>query len=251
MLFLVSDKLKIIVGWTPKCACTTIKKWFFDTLGVEFKNVHQGSFDSQYKLTVDQNSNIKNQLNKYNKYTKVLFIRDPYKRMVSGYINKVVKEDTSYKKNRNFRNFKSFVYNHDKTFALDGYLAHHFNPQTLGQFKYFKSMKWEWDFVIDIESMNDGIKEVNKVLGTNVIPSDRAHPKNTTHYQDDPSKINKAHLKPYYLTPQKLKTLEVKNKLPPYNFFYNKDLIKACESIYSQDFKYFKSLGITYTNPEL
>ena len=74
MYFLIDNKNKIIFGWSAKCGCSHIKRifWFYNK-GIIPKNVHVGSYN---KLP----NNIEN-------YTIIIISRNPYKRLVSGFLN--------------------------------------------------------------------------------------------------------------------------------------------------------------------
>jgi hypothetical protein len=80
MKFLVDDKQKIIFGWSAKCGCTHIKKIFLylydDVINLE-KNCHPTSAKYVSKLPND----IQN-------YTTIIVSRNPYKRLVSGFLDK-------------------------------------------------------------------------------------------------------------------------------------------------------------------
>ena len=85
MYFVVDNKNKIIFGWSPKCGCTHVKRiyWFLKTGNVNAK-VHRGNSE--------RNPLPKN----IHEYRTVLFIRNPYRRLMSGFLDK-------YRKGGQFR----------------------------------------------------------------------------------------------------------------------------------------------------
>ena len=127
MLFLVNKERKTIFGWSAKCACSHIKNMFYFLQSGIFcepnQSVHRGKgLDFQ---PLPEN---------LGEYTIILFIRNPYKRLVSGFLDK-------YKKDGEFRelwtipaplkfsNFVDALYY--KSTMID---RHHFTPQTSEHF---------------------------------------------------------------------------------------------------------------------
>lgn len=122
MFFLVDTNKKIIFGWSAKCGCSHIKNiyWFLQT--DNFENV------------IHTEKDINELPNDIENYTTLLFIRNPYKRIVSGFLDK-------YRTNGQFRHlwpnsFLSFSQFVDKLINSDWNTIdyHHFTPQTTEQF---------------------------------------------------------------------------------------------------------------------
>jgi hypothetical protein len=123
MFFLVDYKNKIMFGWSAKCGCSHIKSIFlFLTRNQLEGNPHHIHYDCI--LLPDDIEN----------YTTLLFFRNPYKRLISGFLDK-------YKVNGQFRNlfgssflsFSQFVDELTKrNWSKIEY--HHFEKQTSGHF---------------------------------------------------------------------------------------------------------------------
>ena len=81
MFFLIDNKNHIIFGWSPKCGCIHIKSiyYFLQNNEIKLKNLH-GKM-SQNKLSNDILDSIEN-------YTILIFCRNPYNRLVSGFLDK-------------------------------------------------------------------------------------------------------------------------------------------------------------------
>jgi len=79
MLFLVNEQKKVIFGWSAKCGCSHIKNIFYYFQSGEFckpgESVHRGH-DFQ---ALPEN---------LAPYVLIMFIRNPYKRLVSGFLDK-------------------------------------------------------------------------------------------------------------------------------------------------------------------
>ena len=148
MKIYIIEKLKLIVGWNPKVACTTVKTLILRKLGHEIKgNVHNdmltmanlkcGKYDILWynpKLNVDLNN-----------YTKICFVRNPYERLISG-----IRQRSSFL--CNFTDFGDLSENTINMFLQNlkkyNYIENHFIPQVenMNDFKF--------DHVIDIKDMS-------------------------------------------------------------------------------------------------
>lgn len=122
MFFLTDTNKKIIFGWSAKCGCSHIKNiyWFLQTNNL--KNIIHTDNDRN-KLPED----IEN-------YTTLIFSRNPYKRIISGFLDK-------YKKGGQYRylwkhSYLSFVQFVDEVIKNNWKLIekHHFTPQTTEEF---------------------------------------------------------------------------------------------------------------------
>ena len=124
MHFLVDEKRKIIFGWSAKCGCSHVKRIFYYLQGDGINCKIHTKRDYNVPIPID----IEN-------YTTLLFIRNPYKRIVSGFLGK-------YKKGGRFRHtwkntklsFSEFVSKLKDTIMVDKNLVHHFTPQTTERF---------------------------------------------------------------------------------------------------------------------
>jgi hypothetical protein len=124
MFFLVDNKNKVIFGWSPKCACSRAKKIFrFLQNNTIVNDVHTHTGNDSQPLPND----IEN-------YTTIIFSRNPYKKIISGFLDK-------YRKNGEFRHlwkhnkitFYTFV---NELIKNDRNMIepHHFEPQTGGDY---------------------------------------------------------------------------------------------------------------------
>ena len=144
MYFLVDNKKKICLGWSAKCGCTHIKTIFkYIQYGTICKNnAHQNTFGN---LPIN-----------YNSYTNIIFIRNPYKRLVSGFLNKFIISKKPAKRNiekwiANKLNVPITFKNLVSSLGDWGVIhEHHFCPQL--------SEAWKDDlkisYIFDIENIN-------------------------------------------------------------------------------------------------
>lgn len=219
MKFLVNHDKKLLIGWSRKCACGTVKKWFCDFSGIyvpEEVSIHDYIRNNKQLLGIEPSFN-------YREYTKVLVIRNPYARLVSGYVDKVVFSGTL----NVAETFGEFV---DK--LVKGKIKNsHFFLQTGEDFIHLK-----WNYVIKQESLKFGFDRLNNHFGIE-IPLNRlgAMKKKDPKYSGE---------KPAYL----LDIEEVKEYNPEWWFYYNNQIQSRIFSYYKRDFEYFRKLGKKYPN---
>lgn len=80
MIFIVDSTNKIIFGWSPKCGCSIVKTiaWYLIE-GCSNPEIHT------YKDIMDLPEDMEN-------YTVIMVCRDPFKRIVSGFLDKYNKQ---------------------------------------------------------------------------------------------------------------------------------------------------------------
>ncbi len=116
MYFLIDRTKKIIFGWSAKCGCSHIKQIFWYYQGINKKNVHANSYG---RLPPNISG-----------YNVILISRDPYKRLVSGFLDKYKPGSELMKKWKHPKmTFSLFV----KELVKGDWAMidkHHFTPQT-------------------------------------------------------------------------------------------------------------------------
>tara|TARA_Y100000816_G_scaffold175374_1_gene126294 strand:+ start:77629 stop:78330 length:702 start_codon:yes stop_codon:yes gene_type:complete len=233
MFFLVDTKKKIIFGWNAKCGCSHIKEifWFFQTGSL--KN-DIGVFDHRNQLPND----IEN-------YNTIIIIRNPYKRLVSGFLDKY-KQPTKHDDPSNYRNlwkesflsFSSFV---DKLINCDWKVVepHHFTPQTSDHFDkkilFSKTIKFYDICKIDYEYIE---QLYNKKIPDCILNKKQGHERFLS------IKNAECHNKYVY-------DLHIDDYID-YNidvkYFYNEDIKEKVFNFYINDFTLFKENGFDFSN---
>ena len=209
MYFYVDEKRKIIFGWSPKCGCTNVKRLF---------NYFQ-------EEKVDKNSRYP----KEGKYKTILFVRNPYKRIVSGFLQKYV-DNHELKQFQLFGldlTFEKFVEELDQN-GLKRIEKHHFKRQTDGDFE----KRIVFDKIFDIEKID--FEYLEELFGEKIPKKIKYGIKKQTQYSDLEEECFNWPIK---------KLLEVK---PKYQFFYQDDIKKKVFQFYKKDFIFFKENGFTY-----
>lgn len=216
MKFLVDKRNKIIFGWSQKCGCSHIK-WIFaylNNIDID-NNLHQVFFN--YKLPKD-----------FNSYKIILIIRNPYERLISGFLQKYNKlgeqydrwQKYKYTTNLTFRNFVNEMYNYGFGYAIE---PNHFSPQ----------LSQDWDDKIKYTKMYDinniDYEYIEKLYQKKI-------PDNIKNKKGNHVRYGKESDKELYDT--NIENINVIGKYKIYNF-YTKDIESKVYEIYKKDFEYF------------
>ena len=232
MFFLINDEIEFIMGWSAKCACSAIKWWF-----VEISNIDVGSSSVHEVLGYGNTSWSrikKRKIKAYEEYMKFILIRDPYKRLISGYVNKYVIEKAY--KIKGWTNFEEFVEIMESDQNFRKINRHHFTPQTSEDFNKAIINNWKWDHILNVDTITSDIDKVNKMLNVNI---------NLVHHNKTPYKNNNIYsIRPYHMSNEL-----VLKYMPGYEYFYNKTIIDKVNNIYKNDFTYFEQFGFYFKTP--
>lgn len=223
MRFIVNEEKKIIFGWSPKCGCTHIK----NIVGfLENKNVF--GVNSVMYNTCELPENLNN-------YIIIIIIRNPYKRIISGLLDK-------YKESGLFRHlwnidipltFENFI---DKIMESNYNIIdyEHFSTQTSGWF--IDEIKTHTKTIIyDIGNIDyEYIGSLyNKTIPPDIIQFRGDHINNNTEPFNE------------YVFNKEID--EYSNYKIPIEYFYNDDLKEKMKKIYKKDFEFFESKGFYYS----
>lgn len=226
MLFLVDTKNKIIFGYSAKCGCSHIKNiyWFLQKNNI-IDNIHKSLYCHNLPNDIEN-------------YTTLIFCRNPYQRLLSGFLDK-------YKKDGQYRNrwrhpslsFSQFV---DELVKSNWSIIdqHHFTPQTTEKFdKKIHSSKIIkiYDICnIDYQYIE---KLYNKKIPDNVLNKKQGHERSF-------------HIKYKYESDKNVYDLHI-DEYQEYDvdikFFYNEDIKEKVFKFYINDFNFFKNNDIDYT----
>lgn len=174
-------------------------------------------------------------------YITIIIIRNPYKRIVSGFLDKYA-EDGEYRNlwKDPFLSFSKFV---DRLINYDwiSIHEHHFTPQTTQAFD-IKIMSSKIVKLYDIEKIDYEYLEklYNKKIPDSVINSKEGHEralriKNTDKYDNYVYDLN---------------IDEYINYDVHIKYFYNDEILKKIYNFYIEDFTFFKHNGFDYKKIE-
>jgi len=224
-VFLVDNENKVILGWSAKCACSHIKKifWFLQNNN-EDNEIHTPNDCVIIPVNIEE-------------YTTIIFVRNPYKRIISGFLDK-------YKKDGQLRH----LWTHDKlTFStfIDELLKndykmvdeHHFTPQTSEHFNKNKIMKSKCLKIYNIENIDYLYIEklYNKTIPESLLHFRGGHEntKKEANFEGDV----------YDLDIDVYSNYNVATKQ-----FYNEEIKTKVYEFYKNDFDFLKENGFNYEN---
>ena len=226
MLFLVDPNQKVIFGWSPKCGCSHIKNiyWFLRTDTLDHP-IH----------TMEDNNLLPDDIENY---TTILITRNPYKRLVSGFLDKYSKEGHYRSMWKSpFLSFSQFV---DKLIQhdWDTIQMHHFIEQTSERFDKNRLLLSKTLKVFDLEKIDyEFIEQVYKKK----IPSEVL---NLQHGHERHLRVKGAK---FYDTP--VYDLHIDDYVD-YNiglqYFYNEEIRQKVFHFFMEDFNFFRAHGIDY-----
>ena len=227
MYYLIDNKNLIIFGWSAKCGCTHIKSIYYFLQNDKISKINVHRKNTYNKLSNDILNSIEN-------YTTIIFCRNPYERLVSGFLDK-------YKMNGQFRykwpdkniQFNKFVKKLGNWKYID---KHHFTPQTTEAFNN-KIINSKIIKCFDIQNIDyDYIEKLyNKKIPIELIEFRGGHSRNKINRDLEFNKyvfaINMAEYYDY-----KLET----------KYFYNDELKQQVFNFYKNDFLFFSKFGLDY-----
>jgi len=224
MYFIINNDKKIIFGWSAKCGCSHIKRIFW--------NLDNDNINNEPHIKIEELNKLPDNTNEYD---IILFIRNPYKRIVSGFLDK-------YKKDGSFRKMWK---NKKITFSLfldeiisenwDVIDKHHFIQQTSEKFDENKILQAKSYRIFDIENIDYSYIEMlyNKKINNDVLHIKQGHERktyeNTINYN-----VYDLEMEEYY-----------ENNIN-YKYFYNHEIKNKIYKFYENDFIFFKKNGFNY-----
>jgi hypothetical protein len=244
-MILVNKDKKIMVGWTPKCACTTVCKMFFNHLGLLDEALDFHPFIHQYRQRVYEPKNpvLTNYFHD-DSILKFKVVRNPYRRVVSSYVHYM--RDSYTEKNHpiiaqlkqlghkepNNITFLDFLNYLTKVDLKKGKTEFHQEYQ-YDLFEIDNSLKW--GYIIKIEHIKEGLRKINESYGLNLtVDGDIGESFHYTHKNKDFKGI---------AFDKRAKDIIVRNgddtTIPDYKYFYNPSVKKRVEKIYGTDIKLY------------
>jgi hypothetical protein len=157
---------KILADWTPKAGCTIAMKMLFSHMNVleealAYKHPRKWVHDFRVDVYYDRFGVATEQHINSDDYIKLKFVRNPFNRAVSSYIHCCKFPfllDEFAETNPSFNDFLILL--HSKQLGINCGGGH------------YRIQNWnkniEYDHIIQIENINDHIKEINKLYNLNL-----------------------------------------------------------------------------------
>jgi hypothetical protein len=223
MFFIIDNDLKIIFGWSAKCGCSHLKKIVYFLITNNINSIIHTSAD-MCKLPID----IEN-------YTTILIIRNPYVRLVSGFLNKyntfgVFRNRWKYEKIVFFKFVDELLNNNWN--MID---RHHFTPQTTEDFNEHIISRSKILKIYDLNNIDYiYIQELyNKEIPDTLLKFRGGHER----------KLSSKTFRDYVYN---MDMMEYYNYNVHINQFYNTELQNKVYNFYINDFIYFEKNGFIY-----
>lgn len=217
MYFLINHKKKIIFGWSAKCACSFIKRYFYQLNDIDDTKLIDIHYGSHGLLNFDTKE-----------YKIILFVRNPYKRLVSAFIDKYAKK--KYTININNLTFEKFINEMNKN-GLKYIEKHHFPPQFSEAFIPNLNIHRIYDINnIDYKYINNLF---NKEIDIAKISRADNNDNHKTLYDYD---------KNYMAFQIPIDSLNNMEKKPNYKCFFNKEIKDKVDNFYKIDLNNFKQI---------
>lgn len=232
MRFIIIDDKKLIIFWSPKCGCSTLKTILAIYYDIDNKNKYK-SIHKNKELSAKINKKDKNKIDIYKNYDIVMLIRNPYERLISGFLNKYVNGKIKNPPNCIcFYDFCQILQKNPR--QID---RHHFEKQTTGQgWKFYNELQRpKIKYVLDTSKVND----ITKILGLNISEIKLNSSKKSIKKDEKMKQRN--------LWSLNYNSLRNSNELC-YSNFYNDHISKIVYNIYKDDFIFFNNdLNMNYT----
>jgi len=233
---LISHKYRFTLDTTAKCGSGTAKEWFLFEHNVLFdQHIKTGTVDNYLGMSIHdylRNPNNlycateKDLLKATSSYSKIIVVRNPWKRLVSFYCDKILNSKNwlpalntftqeNYSKDITFREFVRYIEQ-----IPDNALEPHLRPQN-----YARQNK-NFDFVVKLENFGEEIAQVTKVLQL-PNPLVNIH-RNRILYDENLRAANAFDLKPQEII-----------CIPSYQSFYDQELYGIVRTKYRQDIERF------------
>jgi len=226
MHFFVNNQYKVILGWSGKCGCSHVKKIYYFFCNNGEKELHN---DDEYEEELPEN---------IEEYTTILFIRNPYKRVVSGFLDKYSKNGVYIDKflsKYDIIKFDNFI---DELIKGQWNIIdyHHFTPQTTEKFNKSKIIKSKNLIIYDIENINYEYLEklFNKKIPDTLINFKGGHERKVYNENFNGDYVYNLDINEY-----------IKYNVP-INKFYNKELKDKVYNFYVNDFLFFGDFEFDY-----
>jgi len=253
MKIYVNHEHKLLLGITPKCGSSYLRMWFLLLCGEDkqkledhFKKDQLPRLIRKYVIT---STNMKN-LTRYKDYYKISVIRNPYHRIVSGFLDIICFHRCIPKKiTYQFDDFNSFInhlYSDFKSNKHNEIFSNiHFVHQSLNFENKINIPVNFWNRVIDMKNLIHEIQEVEKKIGVDINLN------MIMNSQEDRAKKNGIIKSKKILSNQmwnvKIKDLIISELIKDYSKYYNNNIKDKVYELYKTDFENFKLVGYDYT----
>ena len=212
---------RFIIDWTPKAGCTTVKKMWFDYMGVLEEALERTNWVHDFTHRYfERFGGVTSDELKSDNFIKIKYVRNPYDRAVSSYIHcckhpKILEE---YKNsNPSFNDFLKLL--HSKKLGMNCGGGHYRVQNNNPKIKY--------DEIIKLENLENETKRLNQKYNINLKCNF-----DSRHHVQKKNKIDNFFNIP---APDVKKYLDENKEVPIYDSFYNDEITEMVYEIYKID----------------
>lgn len=244
MLYYIIEEEKLILFCCSKCSSSTIRNIIAKYYKLNGKKNIRLNLQTDWINLLDNKLTYIDKNKEYYKYEKYLITRDPYTRIVSGFIDKFV-----YQKWEKYgcKNFYQFVMNLSKNVDNNILLFNNIitrpNNIKADEFELITNKTTFKTTLSFYQYLNSTFDRVLYNDNTNII----ANRLGVYEYENKNVKIkgiNKSLSVPLYDIEINNLQIIFKDGKPDYKLFYNNKLISKINELYKEDFDFLASLGI-------
>ncbi len=218
---LVNDRSGFVACFNPKCACTTLRDWFVHSMGAENAQRERQRLIQSQTIKCDQIETFKG-------YLKIIFIRDPLRRLVSFYCHWVARNKPEFcfagdggRFPLHGQTFSDFLRTLERMAVRGISFQHHLIPQ-VRDVRHIA-----FDRVIAVEDLDAQLSAINAIFGFEyVVPK-----KNSSPYDEAIDRFV------YDCHPAELRS----DGIPSYSYFYDDRLVEAANKLYRSDIEYYRA----------
>lgn len=210
---MINHEKGFIALFSPKCACTTLKWWFADSL--EQGNIEDEQYLTRFRISMVDIAN-------FHRYQKILFVRGPHERLVSFYCAFIVNymelwgfADNNKEVNLKGKTFSEFIHILEALWQKGVRFQHHLEPQLRGLELRVA------DLIIRTDDLGWELVNISRDLGFEYTPKKL----NATDYSDKICDPVSDRIPEWFLS----------QGLPRYEYFYNAELKEIVNRIYAAD----------------
>lgn len=221
------------MGWSAKCGCSSLKNWYLDVHGVDKAKLGMPVYKAIGYANTQYTKIEWNRPELYRDFRKYAVVRNPYSRVVSGFVNKYVIENRL--PNHGWKTFNQFLQMLSEDTEFKTVDTHHFTHQFSEAYRGFERAGFVFDALVRMENLEEGLKSISAYHGLG--ETDIEDVNRTTYGERDKACANVAD--------RSIDDFEI-GKIPPFQYFYDVPAITRVSSIYARDFNHLELLGIHY-----
>jgi hypothetical protein len=210
---MINHEKEFIALFSPKCACTTLKLWFAESL--EQGDIEDIQYLTRFLISMEDVAN-------FHGYQKFLFVRSPHERLVSFYCAFIVNylelwgfADNNKEVNLKGKTFSEFIHILEDLWQKGVRFQHHLEPQLSGLELSIA------DLIIRTDNIDCALVNISRDLGFEYIPKKL----NATNYSNKICEPVSDRIPEWFLS----------QGFPFYEYFYNAKLKGIVNRIYAAD----------------